>query len=75
MYIMRFIIDEDADMACVYGEYSEHDDQVTINLAKMDSLLTVIITILHEELHQEIARTGTVTTEKQDHYIIPRMLS
>lgn len=71
---MHFIIDSDREMECNFGEYWSHDGTVIINLANVDSIYELISTILHEELHRCIEETGQVTSEKQDHYIIPRML-
>ena len=71
---MHFIIDSDREMECNFGEYWSHDGVVIINLANMDSIYELISTILHEELHRCIEETGEVTSEKQDHYIIPRLL-
>ena len=71
---MHFIIDSDREMECNFGEYWSHDGTVIINLANVDSIYELISTILHEELHRCIEETGQVTSEKQDHYIIPRLL-
>ena len=71
---MHFIIESEREMDCNFGEYWSHDGTVTINLALIDSPYELISTILHEELHRCIEETGEVTSEKQDHYIIPRLL-
>ena len=71
---MHFIIEPDQETDCTFGEYWSHDGTVTINLALIDSPYELISTILHEELHRCIEETGEVTSEKQDHYIIPRLL-
>ena len=71
---MHFIIELEREMDCNFGEYWSHDGTVTINLALIDSPYELISVILHEELHRCIEETGEVTSEKQDHYIIPRLL-
>lgn len=71
----HFIIDtEKTDMDCVFGEFYESDGTIMINCAAIDSPFALIGTILHEELHALISETGHNTTEKQDHFIIPRLL-
>jgi len=71
----HFIIDEEfGDMDCIYGEFYESDGTYLINLCKVDSIYTLIGTILHEEIHVAINETGHRTSEKQDHFVIPKML-
>ena len=72
----HFIIDEDKEMTCKFGEWFEHDGHIVINLAMMDSPEEFEITVIHEQLHDLIdwAMYPDVTTEKQDHWVIPRML-
>ena len=71
----HFIIDiEKNDLDCVFGEFYESDGTYMINCANIDSPYALIGTILHEELHVLISETGYQTTEKQDHFIIPRLL-
>ena len=73
---VHFIIDQDKEMACNFGEWYPHDGQIIINLSLIDSPEEVMITIIHEVLHDQIdwAVAPYETKEKQDHYIIPRML-
>ena len=71
---MHFIIEPERETDCNFGEYWSHDGTVIVNLALSDSYYSLISTILHEELHRCIEETGWITTEKQDHYIIPRLL-
>lgn len=71
----HFVVDEDfGDLDCIYGEMYEYDGTYVINLNKVDSINTLLGTIDHEELHLAIMETGHITTEKQDHFIIPRLL-
>jgi hypothetical protein len=69
--MIHFIVDKEQDIS---GEYWSHDGTVIINLALIDSPYELTSTILHEELHRCIEESGEITTEIQDHYIIPRML-
>jgi hypothetical protein len=71
---MHFIIEPDQEMNCNFGEYWSHDGTIILNLALIDSPYELISTILHEILHRVIEETGEITSEKQDHYIIPRLL-
>jgi len=71
----HFVIDENVgDLDCIYGEFFEYDGVCVINLAKVDSINTLIGTLDHEYLHLAINETGELTSEKQDHYIIPKLL-
>jgi len=69
--MIHFIVDKEQEIS---GEYWTHDGIIVINLALIDSPYELISTLLHEELHRCIEEAGEVTTEKQDHYIIPRLL-
>ena len=74
---IQFVID-DHEKSCkysdVHGEYHDHDGALVINLFQQDAML-VVHTIIHEVLHKAISESGTVTTEQQDHYIIPSLMS
>jgi len=72
---IHFIIDSDKEMECDFGEWHMYDGQIIVNLAMIDAPEELIITIVHEVLHDLIdwAVYPQETTEKQDHYIIPRM--
>ena len=41
----------------------------------MESREAFIVTLIHEILHAAIDDTGENTTEKQDHWMIPRLMS
>jgi len=69
--MIHFIIDKDLDSS---GEYWTHDGIIVINLAFISDPYELISTLLHEELHRCIEESGITTTEKQDHFIIPRLL-
>jgi len=68
------IAEELGDLDCIYGEFYETDGTYVINLAKVDSIHTLIGTLDPEEIHLAINETGQQTTEKQDHYVIPKLL-
>lgn len=73
---MQFIIDSDKEMECNYGEWHEHDGTIIINLAQMDSPEELMVTIVHEVLH-DLLDWGVYpesTTEKQDHWVIPVLM-
>jgi len=71
----HFVVDQEfGDLDCVYGEMYEYDGTYVINLAKIDSIHSLIGTIDHEEIHLAISETGHKTTEKEDHYVIPKLL-
>ena len=71
----HFVVDEEyGDLDCIYGEFHESDGTYVINLAKIDSIHALLGTIDHEEMHLAINETGHQTTEKQDHYVIPKLL-
>ena len=72
---IRFVIDKDTDTSCNFGEYTPHDGSILINLNSMENDLAFIVTLIHEVLHRAIDETGEITTEKQDHYIIPQLMS
>ena len=69
--MIHFIVDKEQEIS---GEYWTHDGIIVINLALIDSPYELISTLLHEELHRCIEESGEITSEKQDHYIIPRLL-
>ena len=69
--MIHFIVDKEQEIS---GEYWTHDGIIVINLALIDSPYELISTLLHEELHRCIEEADEITTEKQDHYIIPRLL-
>ena len=74
---IKFVIDdhdEDEKYSCVHGEYTDHDGNIVVNLFQLssDEIENVII---HEVLHKVINETGEKTTELQDHFIIPHLMS
>ena len=73
---MHFVIDKEMETQCNFGEWYDYDGAIIINLANIDSPEEFITVIMHEELHEYIdwGVYPHVTTEKQDHWIIPRML-
>ncbi len=73
---MHFIVDKEKEMSCTFGEYYDYDGHICINLGMMDSPEEFMITILHEQLHALIdwGLDPEVSTEEQDHFIIPRLL-
>ena len=74
--LMHFIIDREKEMSCSFGDYHPYDGHITINLALMDSPEELIITIIHEQLHELIdwGLDPHSSKEEEDHYIIPRLL-
>ena len=72
---VRFVIDRDTETSCNFGEYTPHDGSILINLNSMENGDTFIITLIHEVLHKCIDETGELTTEKQDHWVIPILMS
>ena len=72
---IRIVIDKDTDTSCNFGEYTPHDGTVLINLNSMENGDAFIVTLTHEILHKMIDESGEDTTEKQDHYIIPQLMS
>ena len=72
---IRIVIDKDTETACNFGEYYPHDGTILINLNSMESGEAFMVTLEHEILHKLIEETGEDTTEKQDHFIIPLMMS
>jgi len=59
----------------VHGEFHPHDGTTEIYLAGHMTIWGLIDTLVHEALHEAIDNSmdDTETTEKQDHYIIPRL--
>lgn len=71
----HFVVDEEfGDLDCIMGEFYESDGTYVINLAKVDSINTLLAVIDHEEMHCAINNTGHTTSEKQDHFVIPKLL-
>lgn len=73
---MHFVIDGETETSCNYGEYHDHDGTIIINLLHVDSIETIIATILHEHLHELIdwAVYPDSTKPEQDHFIMPRLI-
>jgi len=59
-----------------YAEFDEVNDYIEVWLGNFYDIWTLLGTIIHEVIHQEIDRAmyPYETTEKQDHYIMPRIL-
>lgn len=72
---IRIVIDTETETKCNFGEYTPHDGSILINLSSMENREAFIVTLIHEALHKAIDETGELTTEKQDHYIIPQLMS
>ena len=72
---IRIVIDKETETSCNFGEYTPHDGSILINLASMENRDAFMVTLIHEVLHRAIDETGENTTEKQDHYIIPQLMS
>lgn len=72
---IRFVIDKDTETSCNFGEYTPHDGSILINLNSMENGDAFIITLIHEVLHKMIDESDELTTEKQDHWIIPQLMS
>ena len=73
---LKFVIDDETETKCNFGEYYDHDGTITINLLHMDDQSTLISTIIHEVMHKVIVEeSGERTTSEQDHFIIPRLMS
>lgn len=72
---IRIVIDKDTETACNFGEYYPHDGTILINLNSMENGEAFIVTLTHEVLHKLIEETGEETTEKEDHWVIPRLMS
>ena len=58
----------------VHGEYHDYDGAIVVNLFQQDAILA-IHTIIHEVLHKAISESGIETTEENDHFIIPHLMS
>ena len=74
---LKFVIedhDDDKPYSCVHGEYTDHDGTIIINCFEL-SAPEIVNVIIHEVLHKVINETGIHTTEKQDHFIIPHLMS
>ena len=67
---IHFHVDETDD---THGEYHTHDGIIDIFLQGHFTEFGLYDTIIHELLHQAIEETGTITTEKQDHWLIQRL--
>ena len=74
-YEIRIVIDKETDTSCNFGEYTPHDGSILLNLSSMENREAFIVTLIHEVLHRAIDESGEITTEKQDHYIIPQLMS
>lgn len=73
---LKFVIDGETETKCNFGEYYEHDGSIIINLLHMDDQATLISTIIHEVMHKLIVEeSGEKTTQEQDHWVIPRLMS
>ena len=72
---IRIVIDNETNTSCNFGEYTPHDGSILLNLASMESREVFMVTLIHEILHAAIDDTGENTTEKQDHWVIPRLMS
>ena len=59
----------------VHGEYHPHDGTTEIYLAGHMTIYGLIDTLIHEAMHEAIdwGMGELESTEKQDHYIIPRL--
>jgi hypothetical protein len=59
----------------VHGEFHPHDGTTEIYLGGHMTIWGLLDTIIHESLHEAIdnCMEDSETTEKQDHYIIPRL--
>lgn len=73
---LKFVIDDETDTKCSFGEYYDYDGTILINLVRMDDQASIITTIIHEVLHKLIVEeSGEKTTTEEDHFIIPRVMS
>ena len=73
---IHIIVDVDKEMECNFGEWYDYDGHITINCALIDSPEEFMTTVIHEVFH-DLIDWGVypyTTTEKQDHWVIPRML-
>ena len=59
----------------VHGEFHPHDGTTDIYLAGHMTEWGLIDTLIHEALHEaiDICMDDKESTEKQDHFIIPRL--
>lgn len=66
---MHITIDDDED----FGEYYSHDGTTVLHLKPHLTIWGIYDTLIHEALHKAIEETDTMTSEKQDHFIIQRL--
>jgi len=69
----QFIIDNEKEMVCTSAEYTDYDDIIMMNLAKIESIPEYVSVETHEILHA-LFTDITETSEDQDHFIIRRLL-